>query len=97
VFDTCNVIDGKAYGLCFHLDRLIKSAGLARISLPYSKEEMRRIVLATIAVTQRREGIFVRFWLAAGAYTCASLACGFHRPRVVKPSFPSPQGVGTSG
>jgi len=28
VFDTCNVVAGKAYGLEFHLDRLLRSMAM---------------------------------------------------------------------
>ena len=37
MFDTCNVKAGRAYGLDFHLDRLLRSASLARITHPYTK------------------------------------------------------------
>ena len=66
VFDTCNVSQGQCYGLDFHLDRLLRSAGLARIHPSYTKEELRHIILSTVAVSQQRDGIFVRFWMTAG-------------------------------
>ncbi|KAJ1478138.1 aminotransferase [Baffinella frigidus] len=68
VFDTCNVVDGHAYGLGFHLDRLIKSAGLARIPLQeWDKARLRETVLHTIAAAGRPNDVFVRFWLSVGA------------------------------
>jgi 4-amino-4-deoxychorismate lyase len=66
VFDTCNVSDGKAFGLDFHLDRLLRSAAAARIASPPDKEDLRSIVLQTIAATRRADGVFVRYWLTAG-------------------------------
>ena len=30
VFDTANIVNGRCYGLDMHLDRLLRSAGLAR-------------------------------------------------------------------
>jgi hypothetical protein len=66
VFDTCNVVKGKAYGLDFHLDRLLRSAELARIKPRIDKEGMRQIILATIATAGMRDQIYVRYWLTAG-------------------------------
>ena len=67
VFDTANVTaGGRVYGLDMHLDRLLRSAGLARIKPAFTKEELREIVLATVAAAQEREGVFVRFWMSAG-------------------------------
>lgn len=66
VFDTANISKGQCYGLDFHLDRLLRSAGLARIHSAYSKEELWQIVLSTVAASQQRDGIFVRFWMTAG-------------------------------
>ena len=68
VFDTCNVMKGKAYGLDFHLERLCRSARQARIDYEpyYSVEKMRWIVLSTIAASGKREGVLVRMWLTAG-------------------------------
>ncbi|KAG5181201.1 aminotransferase [Tribonema minus] len=66
VFDTCNVKNGRAYGLSFHLERFLRSAELARIRHPYKKEELRAIILRTIAATGMRDNIFVRYWMGAG-------------------------------
>lgn len=73
VFDTCNVADGRAFGLGFHLDRLLASAQQARIfggnaekAAGFEKETLRSLVLSTIAATGRRNGLFVRYWLTAG-------------------------------
>ena len=65
VFDTATLTQGMLYQLDPHLDRLIKSAGGARISLPFSREQLRQIILDTAAASRRREGS-VRYWLSAG-------------------------------
>jgi len=77
VFDTCNVGDGMAYGLDFHLDRLLRSAKQARMKLKRAdwlgntaepkqqKERLRAIILDTIAATGRRDGVYCRYWLSA--------------------------------
>mmetsp|Transcript_10550 Transcript_10550/g.16522 ORF Transcript_10550/g.16522 Transcript_10550/m.16522 type:complete len:321 (+) Transcript_10550:139-1101(+) len=67
VFDTANVCGGECFGLDFHLDRLIKSAGNAKMPLgPYNKESLRKIILATLAVAGKRDGVFVRYWFSVG-------------------------------
>jgi len=66
VFDTCNIANGKAYGLDFHLDRILRSASLAQIHHSYSKEDLRKLVLHTIAAAGKRDNVLARFWLSAG-------------------------------
>lgn len=74
VFDTCNIVaGGRVYGLDMHLDRLLRSAGLARIKPSFTKQELREIVLATVAAARETEGVFCRYWMSAGA-SCLSLA-----------------------
>jgi 4-amino-4-deoxychorismate lyase len=65
VFDTATLTQGMLYQLDPHLDRLIKSAGGARIPLPFPRERLRRIILETAAASRRRDGS-VRYWLSAG-------------------------------
>src|SRR5688500_4447368 len=65
VFDTATLTQGMLYQLDAHLDRLIKSAGGARIPLPFPRERLRRIILETAAASRRRDGS-VRYWLSAG-------------------------------
>lgn len=69
VFDTCNVVAGKAYGLDFHLDRLFKSMALAKITYPNPPAETKKrfldIVLQTIAASQVKQAL-VRMWVSAG-------------------------------
>jgi 4-amino-4-deoxychorismate lyase len=65
VFDTATLTHGMLYQLDPHLDRLIKSAGSARIPLPFPRERLRQILLETAAASRRRDGS-VRYWLSAG-------------------------------
>ena len=66
VFDTCNVASGRAFGLSFHLDRLLRSAHAARIHNPPTKETLKSIILQTLAAADRQENVFARYWLTAG-------------------------------
>lgn len=65
VFDTATLTHGMLYQLDPHLDRFLRSAELARISLPFPRERLRQIILETAAASGRREGS-VRYWLSAG-------------------------------
>lgn len=65
VFDTAAVINGMVYQLDQHLDRFVRSATMAKIPLPFSKEEMKEIILETIVVSKQRKAS-VRYWLSAG-------------------------------
>ena len=65
VFDTATLTNGMLYQLDPHLDRLVKSAGGARIPLPFSRERLRQIILETAAASHQRDGS-VRYWLSAG-------------------------------
>jgi len=67
VFDTCNVLDGKAYALDMHIDRLLSSAEMAKIELKsVSKTSLKEILLATLAVAGKENNVFCRYWLTAG-------------------------------
>jgi 4-amino-4-deoxychorismate lyase len=65
VFDTATLTHGMLYQLDAHLDRLIVSAHGARIPLPFSREQLRQIILETAAASRQRNGS-VRYWLSAG-------------------------------
>lgn len=87
VFDTCTLASGCVYRLGVHLDRLFKSANLARLKLPFgdSEEENRRritdIVCETCVASGLRNG-GVRFFLTAGpgnfGYTSAGCEPAFY-------------------
>ena len=60
--------EGKLYGLSMHVDRLLRSATSARIDTSrWSKEELVNILLQTVAASGKRDGVFLRYWLSAGA------------------------------
>jgi len=65
VFDTATLTHGMLYQLDPHLDRLLRSAELARIPLPFPRERLRQIILDTAAASRQLEGS-VRYWLSAG-------------------------------
>jgi 4-amino-4-deoxychorismate lyase len=65
VFDTATLTHGMLYQLDPHLDRLLRSAELARIPLPFSRDELRQIILDTATASGRRDAS-VRYWLSAG-------------------------------
>jgi 4-amino-4-deoxychorismate lyase len=65
VFDTATLTQGMLYQLDPHLDRLLRSAELARIPPPFPREQLRQIILDTAAASRRQEGS-VRYWLSAG-------------------------------
>jgi 4-amino-4-deoxychorismate lyase len=65
VFDTATLTHGMLYQLDPHLDRLLRSAELARIPLPFRREQLRQIILDTAAASGKRDAS-VRYWLSAG-------------------------------
>ncbi|MBI3328935.1 MAG: D-amino-acid transaminase [Nitrospinae bacterium] len=65
VFDTAAVVNGMLYQLESHLDRFERSARLARLSVPFSRAQMREIILETAAASGQRNAS-VRYWLSAG-------------------------------
>jgi len=65
VFDTATLAHGMLYQLDPHLDRLLRSAEGARISLPFPRERLRQIILDTAAASRQREGS-MRYWLSSG-------------------------------
>jgi 4-amino-4-deoxychorismate lyase len=65
VFDTAAIAGGKIYDLEAHLDRFFRSAGLSKLTLPGSREELRDIIVRTTAASGRRDGS-IRYWISAG-------------------------------
>ncbi|HUK41431.1 MAG TPA: aminotransferase class IV [Candidatus Acidoferrales bacterium] len=65
VFDTATLTHGMLYQLDPHLDRLLRSAQAARIPSPFSREQLRQIILDTTAASRQQDGS-VRYWLSAG-------------------------------
>jgi 4-amino-4-deoxychorismate lyase len=65
IFDTAGIVNGRIYDLEMHLDRFLASAERSRLSLPGSRDEMRRIIVQTTAASGRRDGA-IRYWLSSG-------------------------------
>src|SRR5919109_1187056 len=65
VFDTATLTHGMLYQLDPHLDRMLRSAELARIPLPFPRDKLRQVILDTAAASGRRDAS-VRYWLSAG-------------------------------
>ena len=65
VFDTAAIVDGMLYQLDPHLDRLLRSAEMARIPLPFEPPQLRQIIIDTAAASGQRNAS-VRYWLSVG-------------------------------
>lgn len=65
VFDTAGLVDGKIYDLEAHLDRFIASAERAKLVLPCSRNEMKKIIIETTVVAGHSDGA-IRYWLSSG-------------------------------
>ena len=65
VFDTAAIVGGMLYQLDPHLERLLRSAEMARIPLPFEPEQLRQIIIDTAAASGQRNAS-VRYWLSAG-------------------------------
>ncbi|KAJ6862453.1 hypothetical protein NC652_039328 [Populus alba x Populus x berolinensis] len=48
-----------------HLDRILRSASLAKINLPFDRENIRRILIQTVSASKCKTGS-LRYWLSAG-------------------------------
>ena len=65
VFDTAMLVHGKLYQLDAHLERLLRSAEMARLQLPCSPAQLRQIIIDTAAASGQQHAS-VRYWLSAG-------------------------------
>jgi 4-amino-4-deoxychorismate lyase len=65
IFDTAGLVNGRIYDLEAHLDRFLGSAERSKLKLFGSREEMRRIIITTTAVSGLRDGA-IRYWLSSG-------------------------------
>jgi len=65
VFDTAAIVNGKLYQLDAHIERLLRSAEMARLQLPHAPEQLRQIIIDTAAASRQREAS-VRYWVSAG-------------------------------
>jgi 4-amino-4-deoxychorismate lyase len=65
VFDTAAIVNGMMYQLEAHLNRFERSASMARIPLPFPRQQLRDIILDTAAASGQREAA-VRYWASVG-------------------------------
>ncbi|KAJ8423066.1 hypothetical protein Cgig2_009335 [Carnegiea gigantea] len=65
VFDTAILFNGYLYELDTHLDRFVRSASLAKISLPFPRSTLRSILLQLTAVSKCKKGE-LQYWPSAG-------------------------------
>ncbi len=65
VFDTAAIVDGKIYDLEAHLDRFARSARTSKLQLPWTRDEMRDIIVGTTAVSGKQDGS-IRYWISSG-------------------------------
>lgn len=65
VFDTAMIVKGKLYQLDAHIERLLRSAEMARLHLPAAPAQLRQIVIDTAAAS-RQQAASVRYWISAG-------------------------------
>ncbi|KAM5565498.1 hypothetical protein ABKV19_019483 [Rosa sericea] len=65
VFDTAAIRDGYLYELDQHIDRILRSASMAKIGLPFDRESIRRILIQTVCASKCKTGS-LRYWLSAG-------------------------------
>jgi 4-amino-4-deoxychorismate lyase len=65
VFDTAAIVNGKLYQLDAHIERILRSAEMARLNLPYAPAQLRQIIIDTAAASRQREAS-VRYWISAG-------------------------------
>ncbi len=76
VFDTCTLAEGRLYRLGIHLDRLLRSASLARIEHDWTKDDLIEMVIDTASASGLRNGS-VRYWLSPGpgGFSFSPLEC----------------------
>ncbi|CAL1373480.1 unnamed protein product [Linum trigynum] len=65
VFDTAAIMDGHLYELDQHLDRILRSASMAKITLPFDRETIRNILIQTVSASRCQKGS-LRYWLSVG-------------------------------
>ncbi|KAL6216462.1 hypothetical protein ACLB2K_009685 [Fragaria x ananassa] len=65
VFDTAAIRDGYLYELDQHIDRILRSASMAKIVLAFDRENIRRILIQTVSASKCKTGS-LRYWLSAG-------------------------------
>ncbi|EPS58651.1 hypothetical protein M569_16162, partial [Genlisea aurea] len=65
VFDTALICNGYLYELDQHLDRLLVSASMAKINLPFDRDTIRGILIQTVSASGCRNGS-LRYFVSSG-------------------------------
>ncbi|XP_010249686.1 PREDICTED: D-amino-acid transaminase, chloroplastic-like [Nelumbo nucifera] len=79
VFDTAAIMDGYVYELDQHIDRFLRSASMAKISLPFDKKGIRNILIQTVVASKCKQGS-LRYWVSAGPGDFQLSPYGCHQP-----------------
>ncbi|CAN1218739.1 D-amino-acid transaminase, chloroplastic [Linum perenne] len=79
VFDTAAIMDGHLYELDQHLDRILRSASMAKIRLPFDRERIRRILIETVSASKCQKGS-LRYWISVGPGDFQLSPSGCHQP-----------------
>ena len=67
------------YELDQHVDRIIRSASMAKIVLPFDRETIRRILVQTVSASKCIKGS-LRYWISAGPGDFQLSPSGCHQP-----------------
>jgi len=65
VFEAIKLVDGHVYTLKQHLDRLERSAQMAELPLPISRDKLSEIILGTVLAAETKDGI-IRLYISRG-------------------------------
>lgn len=78
-FSVCSVHPRYLYELDQHLDRILRSASMAKIDIPFDRESIRRILIQTVSASKCKTGS-LRYWLSAGPGDFQLSSSGCHQP-----------------
>ncbi|PON76525.1 Aminotransferase class IV [Parasponia andersonii] len=79
VFDTATIMDGYLYELDQHLNRILRSAAMAKINPPFDRETIRRILIQTASASKCRNGS-LKYWLSVGPGDFQLSSSGCNQP-----------------
>lgn len=79
VFDTAAIMNGYLYELDQHVERIISSASMAKIVLPFDHETIKRILVQTVSASKCVKGS-LRYWISAGPGDFQLSPSGCHQP-----------------
>ncbi|AKJ64070.1 aminotransferase class IV [Kiritimatiella glycovorans] len=81
VFESFKCVDGAIYNLDAHLDRLERSAGRIGLAMPFDREALTRIIIATLRAGGRRDAL-VRLLVSRGTGTMSADPHRCRRPEL---------------